>query len=96
MLDIIWLPQAENDLGNILDYLQKNWGENIVDEFILKLERILSLVSQKPNMFRRSSKMNVHQVLITKHNLLFYRILENKIELLTIFDTRQNPVKKPF
>jgi hypothetical protein len=47
-------------------------------------------------MFRRSTKMNIHQVLITKHNLLFYRILENKIELLTFFDTRQNPVKKPF
>jgi hypothetical protein len=36
-------------------------------------------------MFRRSTKMNIHQVLSTKHNLLFYRILENKIELLTFF-----------
>jgi plasmid stabilization system protein ParE len=96
MFEIIWLPQAENDFDNILDYLQKNWGDIVVDEFIYKLERILSLVSQKPTMFRRSSKMNIHQVLITKHNLLFYRIIENKIELLTFFDTRQNPVKKPF
>ncbi len=87
---------VDNDFDNILDYLQKNWGEIVVNEFIYKLERILSLVSQKPTMFRRSSKMNIHQVLITKHNLLFYRIIKNKIELLTLFDTKQNPTKKPF
>jgi plasmid stabilization system protein ParE len=90
------LPQAENDFDDILEYLQKNWGEKVTNEFILKLERILFLISQKPNMFRRSTKMGIHQVLITKHNLLFYRILKNKIELLTFFDTRQNPFKKPF
>jgi plasmid stabilization system protein ParE len=41
MFEIIWLPQAENDLDNILDYLNKNFGEIVMDEFIFKLERIL-------------------------------------------------------
>jgi plasmid stabilization system protein ParE len=35
MFEIIWLPQAENDFDNIVDYLQKNWGEIVVEEFIL-------------------------------------------------------------
>ena len=84
------------DFDDILNYLLKNFGEVVMDKFILKVEKIVSLVSQKPKMFRHSAKMNIHQVLITKHNLLFYRIIENKVELLTFFDTRQNPTKKPF
>ncbi len=96
MFEIIWLPQAETDFDKILLYMQENWGEKVVDDFILKFERIIELMIDKPRMFRHSSKMNVHQVLITKHNLLFYRIIENKVELLTFFNTRQNPIKKPF
>ena len=96
MFEIIWLPQAEADFDKILLYLDQNWGAKVVDEFILKFERIIKLIILKPRMFRHSSKMDVHQVLITKHNLLFYRIIENKVELLTFFNTRQNPIKKPF
>ena len=96
MAEVIWLPQAENDLDEILRYLQQKWGERVLEEFIVKLERIIKLICEQPTMFRHSSKMNIHQVLVTKHNLLFYRIKENNIEILTLFDTRRNPTTKPF
>jgi hypothetical protein len=38
--------------------------------------------------------MGIYEALITKHNLLLFRIEGNRIELLTFFDTRQNPNKK--
>ena len=96
MAEVIWLPQAENDLDEILHYLQQKWGERVFEEFIVKLGRIIKLICEQPTMFRHSSKMNIHQVLITKHNLLFYRIKENNIEILTLFDTRRDPTTKPF
>ena len=37
MAEVIWLPQAENDLDEILHYLQKKWGERVLEEFIVKL-----------------------------------------------------------
>ena len=45
-------------------------------------------------MFRRSDKMGIYEALIAKHNLLLYKVEGNRIELLTFFDTRQNPNKK--
>lgn len=36
MFEIIWLPQAENDFDDILDYLLKNFGEIVMNEFISK------------------------------------------------------------
>ena len=79
MGDVIWLPQAENDLDEVLHYLQQKWGEKVMEEFLVKLERMVKLICERPTMFRHSSKMNIHQVLVTKHNLLFYRIKDNQI-----------------
>jgi len=42
-------------------------------------------------MFRRSAKMDIYEALITKPNLLLYKVTGNRIELLTFFDTRQRP-----
>ena len=96
MVEVKWLPQAENDLDDILQYLHKTWGENVMEDFLSKLERIIKIICERPTMFRRSIKMNIHQVLVTKHNLLFYRIKENNIEILTLFNTKRDPAKKPF
>jgi hypothetical protein len=43
-----------------------------------------------------SEKYCIRSILLTKHNRLFYRIKDETIELLNIFDTRQNPEKQPF
>jgi plasmid stabilization system protein ParE len=31
---IIWSPLAENDFGNILEYLNAKWGEKVAYQFI--------------------------------------------------------------
>jgi hypothetical protein len=57
---------------------------------------LTNLISKNPFLFRRSEKQNLHEVLVTKHNLLLYQINEpnQKIEFLAFFDTRQHPKKK--
>ena len=52
------------------------------------------LASDKIIFKKSESIKGVNEVLITKHNLLLYRVKNNEIELLTIFDTRQHPHKK--
>jgi hypothetical protein len=70
------------------------WNTNGTTRLFAQTEKVLSQIKQRPTLFRRSAKMNIHEVLITKHNLLIYRINGSKIELLTFFDTRQEPKKK--
>jgi plasmid stabilization system protein ParE len=92
--EIIWLPKAEERFDEIIDYLQQNWNDKVITAFIHKTNKSLSQIKRRPEIFRRSQKMDIYEVLITKHNLLLYRINGNRIELLTFFDTRQNPNKK--
>lgn len=42
-----------------------------------------------------NKEKQIRGFVITKHNTLFYRIEEDKIILITFFDNRQNPIKKP-
>lgn len=92
---IIWLPKAEERLKEIVDYLEQNWSEKEIQKFLKRTVRVLHFISENPFMYRRSAKKHIHEALITKHNMLIYRIKnDTEVELLTIFDTRQNPRKK--
>lgn len=76
--------------------MQKKWTDKQIKMFVKHTEKTIHILSKNPYLFRASEKEHIHEVLITKHNLLLYQILptSNSIELLSFFDTRQNPKKK--
>jgi len=39
---------------------------------------------------------DIRSILITKHNRLYYRIKEDTIEVINMYDTRANPNKNPY
>ncbi len=92
--EIKWTEEAEETYGGIIEYLDAKWTEKEIAYFILQTERVLSFISENPVLFRKSDKKHVHEALITPHNLLLYRVKPKHIELITFFDTRQNPKKK--
>lgn len=93
---IIWSPEAINLFDKIILYLSENWSSKEVGNFIADVEHTISLLEKNPFLFRGSSKENVHEALITKHNLLLYQINEDdhNVELLSFWDNRKNPKKK--
>lgn len=94
--EIIWSPRSKRSFARIVEYLEKDWTEKEIFNLIAKTEKVLELISKGNVKFRSSGRANVHEVLITKHNLLIYRIKPTHIELLRFYDTRQNPRKKKF
>lgn len=88
---IIWTPQAEESFKKVLIYLRANWTEKELLFFINKTETTISYISNNPKLFRKSVKMGFHEALITKHNLIIYKITPRTIYLITFWDTRQNP-----
>jgi plasmid stabilization system protein ParE len=89
---VIWSPLSENDFGNILDYLDKNWGKKVVITFIDLIENQINQISTNPKQFpiiyRRKK---IRKCVLTKHNTLYYRDSKSYIEILRIYDTRQDP-----
>ena len=95
-LQVSWTENALEDYEKIVNYLIKEWSFPIAENFVALLEKRLETLSHLPYLGISSGKQpGVRSISITKHNRLFYR-LSSGIEVLAIFDTRQNPEKNSF
>jgi plasmid stabilization system protein ParE len=94
---IIWSPLSEKDFARILEYLDKEWDEKVVNQFIEITNNFLEQISINPKQFPLiHKKMKVRKCVITKQNTLFYRDSKQQIDILRIYDTRQDPKKLKF
>jgi len=94
---IFWSPLAEKDLENILTYLEENWSEQVLTNFIAIVEEIISIIRANPHQYPLiHKKKKIRKCVLTKHNTLFYQIGSTEIAILRIFDNRQDPRKLKF
>jgi len=92
---IIWSPLSKKDFVSILDYLQRNWDNNVALGFIEIIHGSIIQISNNPKQFPLINK-NVRKCVLTKHNTLYYRDGKEFIDILRIFDNRQDPKKLEF
>ncbi len=94
---IIYKKRFQAKLFKLLDYLKQEWSDNIANSFISRLQSRLYTLSQQPYIGAPSTVVKtVRSILITKHNRLFYRVKDDTIEVLNMYDTRSNPKKNPY
>jgi plasmid stabilization system protein ParE len=94
---VIWSPKSETDFENILEYLAKNWDASVALKFIDLVDILITQISNNPKQFPLiHKKLNVRKCVISKHNTLYYRNRRKYIELLRIYDNRQNPKSLKF
>jgi len=91
---IIWSPLSESDFENILEYIKSSWNDQVALSFLDEIENLLKQISTNPKQFPLiNKKMKIRKCVVTKHNTIFYREKKGCVEILRIFDTRQNPKK---
>ncbi|RLD69077.1 MAG: type II toxin-antitoxin system RelE/ParE family toxin [Bacteroidetes bacterium] len=84
--------RAIANLENIFEYLIQNWSEKVDANFKKILLSKIHSLSENPFMYPESNiKHGIRKCVVTKHNILYYRIITDEIEIITIHDTRQNP-----
>ncbi|MGN6616950.1 MAG: type II toxin-antitoxin system RelE/ParE family toxin [Ilyomonas sp.] len=94
--EIIFKKRFINKLNKLCIYLDFEWGNLVTQKFINKLNKRLETLSHQPYIGSTSEVIkNVRGILITKHNKVFYRIWNDKIIILNMYDTRMNPKKRP-
>jgi plasmid stabilization system protein ParE len=95
--EIKWTKTAAKNFDKVIDYLENNWPEKVVRDFVNRTSDLLDLLSELPEIGEVQDKnRQIRGILITKHNKLFYRIDKNVLIVLKIFDTRKNPKKLRF
>jgi len=90
--EILWSKPAEEDLGELLEYLSTNWNNSIVKQFIKVLDLNLARIINNPYISPYiHEEMLIRKCVLTKQNTLYYKIQEKSILILRIYDTRQDP-----
>lgn len=95
-MKIFLSKRALHNYECILEYLNSEWNENVATAFTNKILSFLELVEKFPELgIIEIQDKRIYSFLISKHIRVFYRLKNNQIIILSFFDTRQNPIKKP-
>jgi plasmid stabilization system protein ParE len=93
-MQVILSKRAKNKIEKLLVYLEQEWSIKAKYDFVKKLDRSVSQISKLPYSCPESRKSpGIFKCVITSQTSLFYRINNEKIEIITIFDNRQSPVR---
>ena len=91
---LLWSDRALADLQNIINYLTENWTPKEIQNFARRLDKRLDLITTNPGLFPKTAKRkNVRRSVLTKQTVIYYETKENIINIVTLFDPRQNPKK---
>jgi len=85
---------AAKKLDKLLEYLENEWSLKVKKEFIDRLDKSLKLIQENPDLFPESIlKKGLHKCVLTKQTTIYYRIDKKSINIVTLFDNRQDPKK---
>ncbi len=84
--------RAEHNLEVIVKYLAEHWSEQVKMDFLAELSRKFELISRMPYMYRQSrKKKGIHECVVNKYTIAYYRIQGDVVQIITIQDSRQDP-----
>lgn len=93
---IFLTKRAEKNYRSIKEHITEEWGEIVADAFEQKTVSFFDLLEDFPEIGAiELAGKQIRGFQLTKQTRVFYRIKDDRIIILTLFDVRQDPKKKP-
>jgi plasmid stabilization system protein ParE len=87
---VIWLKKAGKNSNDILECLVLEGSIQAAEEFYEKTNSVINNIKKLPDIGSTSSKRKgIRKFLITKHNYIVYRVLNEKLIISRLVDTRK-------
>jgi toxin YoeB len=88
---IIWSPRSEIDIYQILVfYGERNGNYNYSRKIYTRIRRSVLVLKQFPGIGAQTDIKNVKNLILGDFNV-FYRFENNSIEIVAVWDSKQNP-----
>lgn len=89
---VYFSPLAQLKLELILQFLVEEWSTQSKTKFLKKFQEKVDQISTHPLSCIESEQLSgIRKAVVEKHTSIYYRIHKDEIEVITIFDNRQNP-----
>lgn len=93
-IEVFLSELAESKLKKLTKYLLEEWSYKVKKEFLIILTSKIDQISTHPKSCPKSKEFGgLYKCVVTKQTTFFNRInyALQEIEIITLFDTRQNP-----
>ena len=92
--EVRWTTMAADEFESTIDWLIENWNFEIAEKFSVDVWGRIQRLSKHPFTGRKSSSIkDCRQTVVLPYHILIYKIFEEHIEIIRVFDGRQNPSK---
>lgn len=89
---IVFSELAKHKIELLNIHITIVWGENDFEEFISNVEKSLGEIEKDPTSCPPISNQNLRICELNEDTYLVYKHTNTTIEVITIYDYRQNPV----
>lgn len=93
---VVYKKRFQQKFIRLINYLNAKWGIKVTDNFIATFQERITILVSNPDIGKQSNVIEVKSILITKHNRLYYRLSNDVVEVLNLYDTRINPKRNPY
>lgn len=91
-LEIVWTEEAEEQLEEIITYLEEHWTEKEITKFFKRLEDGLSEIENAPHRYKDSiRKPDCKEFNLSPQTTIFYSYNNQVINILLLWINKKNP-----
>lgn len=90
-MQIIWSDDARIDFFENINFLLNTWSAQSASEFIKKVNSVVEILKKEPELYPLTDYKNIRRAVIRKQITLFYKVEEDKIYIVRLWNTLQNP-----
>ena len=89
-----WMPRGEFTFNQNIEYLEKEWNEKVLRQFLGRVGTVLETIQQNPFLYPlHNPSKKIRKCVIHSRIILFYRINGKTVEILRFWNTYQHPDK---
>ncbi|WP_026708232.1 type II toxin-antitoxin system RelE/ParE family toxin [Flavobacterium frigidarium] len=93
MRKVVISKRATYELEDLFKFLDNKWSISIRKKVAQKLNKNIEKIRLNPELFPKSMVRNTRKCVVSKQISLYYDFDEKNLNILRIFDTRQDPNK---
>jgi len=93
---VVTTKKFEKSAAKTSRWIEKKWSLASALKFDKRIENILDELSGNPTIGRATSKKKIFSFGVTKHNRIYFKVSEDQVTVLDLFESKTNPKRNKY
>ena len=82
--EVLWTLRAKKNLDKVIDYLEKEWSEEVANKFLEHVSIYVGQLETYPELAELSKKKGIRRGLLHKRTAILYKVYPRKKEIIIV------------